>query len=74
MKQIQVKLLTTVKYPAAWVFNFEPIKAGTVVPVIPANNIPEPGCYWINTPELEDDCYGILLRPGDYEIVQEAQK
>ena len=62
------KLLTDKAYPAAWVFNFSPIMAGAIVPVVPATNIPEKGCYWINTPELEDDAYGILLHPGEYDL------
>lgn len=66
----KVKLLIDARYPAAWVFRFKPIPAGTVVPVIPANNIPEKGCYWVDTDELKDDPYGILLRPGDYEKVK----
>lgn len=68
-KTMKAKLLNTVHYPAAWVFNFPPIEAGTIVPVVPATNLPDMDCYWINTPELEDDPYGILLRPGDYELI-----
>lgn len=63
----QVKLLVDVKYSANWVFNGPAYSAGTVVPVIPANNLPDSdGKYWINTPELVDDSYGILLEKGDY--------
>jgi len=62
-----VTLTKDAHYPASWVFNFEPIPAGTVVPVVPANNLPDcEGKYWVNTPELENDPYGILLLPGDY--------
>ena len=70
---MKVRLLVNRRYPAAWVPSsyFPPIKAGTVVPVVPANNIPRPNCYWVNTPELEDDCYGILLEPGDYELLED---
>ena len=66
---MKAKLLKTVKYPAAWVLAFPDIEEGTIVPVVPANNIPEPDCYWVNTVELEDDPYGILLRPGDYKLI-----
>ena len=62
------KLLVEKRYPAGWVFSFKPIKAGTIVPVVPAANLPGKGKYWINTPELEHDAYGILLCPGEYEL------
>jgi hypothetical protein len=62
-----VKLLVDKHYPAAWVFNFAPLRAGTVVPVVPASNLPDSqGKYWVNTPELKDDAYGVLLVPGEY--------
>ncbi len=67
---MKAKLLKDCHYPAAWVFRFKPIKAGTVVPVIPASNIPGKGRYWINTVELQNDPYGILLEPGDYEVIK----
>jgi len=54
---MKVKLLTDKHFPAAWGFNFDPIKAGTIVPVIEASNLPQGG-YWINTPNLENDSYG----------------
>jgi len=64
---MRAKLLVDKHYPAAWVFNFEPIKAGTIVPVVHAGNLPDNQFkYWINTPELEDDPYGILLTEGEY--------
>ena len=66
---MEAKLLIDKHYPAAWVFNFPTLKAGSIVPVVPATNIPGEGNSWVNTPELEDDCYGILLEPGDYEII-----
>ena len=66
---MKAKLLTTARYPAAWVFNYPPIEKGTIVPVIPATNLPYKDCFWIDTPELQDDPYGILLRPGDYELI-----
>lgn len=66
---MKAKLLIDAHYPAGWVFTFKPIPAGTIVPVEKATNIPGKGNYWVNTPELKDDAYGILLRPGDYELV-----
>lgn len=68
---MQAKLLIDARYPAAWVMTWKPIPAGTIVPVVPADNLPGTGRYWINTPELEDDAYGILLEPGDYELIPE---
>lgn len=66
---MKAKLLTTRHYPAAWVFRYAPIPAGTIVPVVPATNLPGKGRYWVNTDELKDDAYGILLEPGDYELM-----
>ena len=66
---LHVKLLKDAHYSANWVFTFKPIPAGTVVPVVPATNLPGIGRYWIDTEELKDDAYGILLEPGDYEII-----
>ena len=66
---MKVKLLHGVRYPAAWVFNGPRYEAGEVVPVVKATNQPGEGKLWINTPELEDDSYGILLEPGDYETI-----
>lgn len=70
---MNVKLLTDKKYSAGWVLDFPSIKAGTIVPVVEATNLPlQPSgkLYWINTPELENDAYGILLYPGEYEVVE----
>lgn len=67
-----VLLLKTKHYPAAWVLNYKPIEAGTIVPVVPADNIPQEGDairYWIDTPELKDDAYGIGLYDGDFELL-----
>jgi hypothetical protein len=66
---IKAKILSDAHYPARWVFKFKPMPAGSIVPVIKAGNIQGKDCYWINTPELEDDAYSILLMPGDYKIV-----
>lgn len=67
----QAKLLVDKHYPAPWVFTFPPIKAGTIVPVVPATNIPGKDKYWIETEKLKDDPYGILLVPGEYELIDE---
>ena len=66
---MKVKLLVVKAYPAAWVFNFPKLQPGAIIPVVPATNLPGKDQYWVNTPELKDDAYGILLRPGEYEIV-----
>jgi hypothetical protein len=69
------RLLTEKRYPAAWVFSFAPLAAGSVVPVVPATNQPQAGDairYWVNTPELAEDAYGIGLYDGDFELVDSA--
>lgn len=73
---MKARLLRDQHYPAAWVFSFPPIPAGTVVPVVPATNQPQTGAgdhirYWIDTPELHDDPYGIGLCDGDFTIIKE---
>ena len=53
------------------------ILAGTIVPVIPATNQPKGGDnirYWIDTPELRDDCYGIGLYDGDFELLPKRKE
>jgi hypothetical protein len=70
---MNARILKTKYYPAAWVFRFPPIKPGTIVPVVEATNIPDQGTYWVNTPELADDAYGILLYPGDYELILSSE-
>jgi len=72
---MRARVLMRKHYPAAWVFNFPPIEPGTVVPVVPAHNQPQTGeglhiRYWINTPELENDAYGIGLCDGEFELVE----
>ena len=71
---MNVKLLKDAHYPAGWVIQWKPIRKGTIVPAVPASNLPDckaKGLLWINTPELKDDAYGILLSREDYEIVEE---
>lgn len=67
---MNAQLLIDKRYPAGWVFNFAPLQAGEIVPIVPATNIPDKGCYWINTDILKDDAYGILLYPGEFKIVE----
>ena len=69
---MKVKLTRGVKYPAPWAFGAPSYPKGAIVRVIPANNQPNyqnEGKVFIDTPELKDDCYGILLDKSDYEIV-----
>ena len=68
------KLLVDKHYPAAWVLTFPPIKAGTIVPVVPATNLPKESNidYWITANGLEDDPYGIGIGPGDYELMEDS--
>lgn len=72
--EFNVRLKRDARYPAHWVSvsAFPPYKAGTVVPVVPATNQPDcesKGLVFINTPELKDDCYGILLDSTDYDRI-----
>lgn len=72
--QLRARLLRDKHYPAGWVFNFSPLKAGTIVPVVFASNMPQNGQgehirYWVDTPELRDDAYGIGLYDGDFELI-----
>jgi hypothetical protein len=55
-----------------WTRHIKPLPAGRVVSVVPANNLPYEDCFWVDTPELEHDPYGILLVPGDYQLLDEA--
>lgn len=74
---MNVRLLKEKRYPAAWVFCHPPLQPGTVVPVVPASNIPQAGDairYWVNTPDLEDDAYGIGLYDGDFEVVKSRER
>ena len=44
---------------------------GTIVPVIPASNLPADSAikFWIDTPELLDDPYGMGLYTDDFVLV-----
>lgn len=71
---MRVRITREAYYPAGWVIRYPPLKVGTVVPVVPATNLPdykEKGLVWVDTEELKDDAYGILLskEDGDYEVV-----
>ncbi len=66
---MKIKLLTNKKYPASWVFNAPAYKAGEIVEAVEAKNLPYGG-YWIDTPELKDDCYGIHVDKEDCEVVE----
>ena len=61
-----VKLTRDVTYPAPWAHGAPVYRKGEVVPVVPATNAPS-YAFWIDTPELKDDPYGMGLEPGDYE-------
>ena len=74
----KARLLVEKMYPAAWVFSFKPIPAGTIVPVSFASNQPQDGAgehirYWIETPELVGDAYGIGLYDGEFELLPEGE-
>ena len=71
---MKAKLLKDRHYPAPWVNWPHEYNAGNVVPVIPAYNQPGNDKYWIDTPELRNDPYGVLLYPGDFEIVEVTNK
>jgi hypothetical protein len=71
---LKAKLLVDKHYSAAWVTTFPPIKAGTIVPVEFAHNQPQNGAgdhirYWIMTPELLDDPYGVGLYDGEFKLI-----
>ena len=64
---MNAKLLVDKHYPAAWVFDYKPLKAGTIVKVQHASNLPDNDHkYWIISHDLQDDPYGILLTEGEY--------
>ena len=68
----QAKLLHDVYAAPPWAMPRAILRAGTVVPITPATNIPQnrPTAirYWVYTPELQDG-YGVGLCNGDFEIV-----
>lgn len=75
---MKARLLVQKSYPAAWVIRTAPIPAGEVVPVVRADPALLVGssdegkeCYWVNNEALRGDAHGVLLRPGEYEIVAE---
>ena len=79
---MKVKLLSDAMTPEGWIgeetkraegLYFE---EGQIVEVIPATNMPDDyqPAYWIAEPGMEDHAYGILLSPGDYELVEEEER
>jgi len=71
-----VRLLTQKHYPAGWVTGWAKglpeLQEGAIVPVIPATNQPTGEGhirYWIATPALIDDPYGVGLYDGEYELL-----
>lgn len=69
---MKARLLVKKHYSANWVMAFPPIPAGTVVPVVEATNIPQEGDairFWIATPELANDPYGVGLYDGEFELL-----
>lgn len=73
---MRVRLLREITYNVPWAPNkYGPYAAGTVVPVIPAYNQPKGEGhirYWLDTPEIKDDPYGIGLYDGDFEEVEDG--
>ena len=72
---MKIKLLKDAQYPAGWAFPGTVHHAGDIVEAIPANNIPDHdkrGLLWINSPELADDAYGVLVETGDYEVIEKG--
>lgn len=66
---MKAKLLVDKHYSANWVFDYDPIRAGTVVQVQHAGNLPDNDHkYWIISHGLADDLYGILLKEGEYTL------
>jgi len=70
---MKAKLLVEKHYPAAWVFSFPVMEKGSIVPIVPATNIPQgsPDAirYWIDTPALKNDAYGVGLYDGEFELI-----
>jgi len=70
---MKVKILRTVYTAPPWVMPRPTLEIGTVVPVVPATNIPQDSPtairYWVDLPEMRDDPYGTGLCDGDFEKV-----
>jgi len=55
------------------------MEKGSIVPIVPATNIPQDSPdairYWIDTPALKaannlfDDAYGVGLSDGEFELI-----
>ncbi len=73
---MRARLLRDTRPIAHWITNGPFYPAGAIVPVIPASNITQDGDairFWIDTPELQDDPYGMGLYDGDFEILPEGK-
>ena len=49
------------------------LKAGTIVPVVSATNLPNfdlKGLCWLDTADLRDDKVGVLLESGEYQEIE----
>lgn len=74
---MKAKLIFDVTTPEPWIpGHLKPsFKAGAIVKVTPADNIPQDGPdpirFWVDEPEVEDHCYGIGLHDGDFVLVDE---
>ena len=70
---MKAKLLHDVYAAPHWVIPRPVIKAGTIVPIEVATNQPQdkPDSirYWVWTPELQNDPYGVGLCDGDFELI-----
>jgi hypothetical protein len=66
-----VRLLTDAMHPAYWWMGkgAPTYFKGEIVEVVPASNVPK-YVYWINEPECRNDCYGIGLQQGEYELLE----
>ncbi len=72
-----VRLLRDVSAALPWDRRRPAYLAGAVLPVIPATNQPQdrPDAirYWVDTPELEGDCYGLGLIDGDFTLLADGE-
>ncbi len=74
---MKAKLIFDVTTPEPWIpGHLKPsFKAGAIVKVTPADNIPQDGPdpirFWVDEPEVAESAYGIGLCDGDFELVDE---
>lgn len=67
---MRIKLLETQVHPAHWVPNRPRYQAGTELNAIPVTNLAYEGAVWLDTPELKDCPYGMLVHRHAYEIIE----